>query len=590
MAMVRFLVFASFFVLVAGETARAQLTGPDLPDSLSVQGLLSDTNGVAVPDGNYDLLFKLYKGPTVVWQQNLVAVPVSNGVFNVVLGGVGTASLDSVAFNVPLDLGVTVNGGAELSPRTPLTGTPYALAVRGLYAVDAQNGEGMAPNLIGGASNNTVAAGIVGATIGGGGGVIAAESEGNVVAGSWATVSGGSGNEAGGGQSTVGGGAGNSASGATSTIGGGSGNEAAAPGSTIAGGANNLASGQNSFVGGGIGNQATGLGAVVGGGEYNVASGGDASVPGGGTNAARGDDSFAAGYRARANHNLSFVWNGYTSLDSLWTTAPQQFIIGAPGGVGINTNTPDAELAVYDANNNDDSFLRFRTTSPAKNMVVGLSSGDVGMVSVESNHPLIFRTNQNERIRIKTDGTVGIGTSVVAAQLDVRSNSIFPTIHAENASGGLALQITGNVDVSGSISKSSGNFKIDHPLDPKNKYLYHSFVESPDMMNVYNGNVVLDGGGTATVELPAYFEALNRDFRYQLTAIGAPGPNLYISRKIEDNTFEIAGGEPGMEVSWMVTGIRQDPFAVQHPIQVEVDKPANERGTYLHPEAYLAAR
>jgi hypothetical protein len=98
--------------------------------------------------------------------------------------------------------------------------------------------------------------------------------------------------------------------------------------------------------------------------------------------------------------------------------------------------------------------------------------------------------------------------------------------------------------------------------------------------------VVLDAQGEAVVELPAYFETLNREFRYQLTSIGAPGPNLYIAEEIEGNQFKIAGGEPGAKVSWQVTGIRQDPYAKENPIVVEEDKPAHERGTYLYPEGY----
>jgi hypothetical protein len=132
----------------------------------------------------------------------------------------------------------------------------------------------------------------------------------------------------------------------------------------------------------------------------------------------------------------------------------------------------------------------------------------------------------------------------------------------------------GNIHIVGTVSKSAGSFRIDHPLDPAHKYLSHSFVESPDMMNVYNGNASLDGQGEAIVMLPGYFEALNRDFRYQLTAVGAPGPNLYISQKIRNNRFVIAGGMPGAEVSWQVTGVRQDAYAQAHPIQVETDKPA----------------
>ena len=143
----------------------------------------------------------------------------------------------------------------------------------------------------------------------------------------------------------------------------------------------------------------------------------------------------------------------------------------------------------------------------------------------------------------------------------------------------------GNVTVNGTLSKPGGSFKIDHPLDPENKYLYHSFVESPDMKNIYDGVAALDGNGEAWVELPEWFGALNSDFRYQLTCIGGYAP-VYISRKIADNRFQIAGGTPGLEVSWQVTGIRQDAWAQKNRIPVEELKRADERGLYLHPEAF----
>jgi hypothetical protein len=151
----------------------------------------------------------------------------------------------------------------------------------------------------------------------------------------------------------------------------------------------------------------------------------------------------------------------------------------------------------------------------------------------------------------------------------------------------LAGEFIGNVEVEGSLSKDSGSFKIDHPLDPANKYLYHSFVESPDMMNIYNGNVITDAQGNAVISLPDWFEALNRDFRYQLTVVGQFAQAI-VSSKVANHQFAIKTDKPSVEVSWQVTGIRQDAWANAHRIPVEEMKSGKERGFYRHPELYNA--
>ena len=155
---------------------------------------------------------------------------------------------------------------------------------------------------------------------------------------------------------------------------------------------------------------------------------------------------------------------------------------------------------------------------------------------------------------------------------------------ALNVSGNTLID--GDLALTGTLSKGGGSFKIDHPLDPANKYLYHSFVESPDMMNVYNGTVLLNDSGEATVEMAAWFETLNRDFRYQLTAIGAPAPNLHVSSEVTDGRFGIAGGQAGQKVSWQLTGVRQDAWANANRIPVEEKKPDADRGRYLHPKLF----
>ncbi len=153
------------------------------------------------------------------------------------------------------------------------------------------------------------------------------------------------------------------------------------------------------------------------------------------------------------------------------------------------------------------------------------------------------------------------------------------------SSQGYAGYFEGKVHVTGNLEKPAGSFKIDHPLDPANKYLSHSFVESPDMMNIYDGLVTTDSRGEATVELPAYFEALNRAFRYQLTVIGDFAQAI-VARKIADNRFLVKTSRPHVEVSWQVTGIRQDAYANANRIVVEEDKSEKERGSYLYPRLF----
>jgi hypothetical protein len=145
------------------------------------------------------------------------------------------------------------------------------------------------------------------------------------------------------------------------------------------------------------------------------------------------------------------------------------------------------------------------------------------------------------------------------------------------SSGNYAGFFRGNVQITGTLFKSAGGFWIDHPLDRERKYLAHSFVESHEMINVYAGNTSLDESGEACVGLPLWFEALNEDFRYQLTCVGSYGP-VFVAEEIQEGRFKIAGGRPGMKVSWQVIGRRHDEYARQHPIPIEIEKPSLKDG------------
>jgi hypothetical protein len=158
----------------------------------------------------------------------------------------------------------------------------------------------------------------------------------------------------------------------------------------------------------------------------------------------------------------------------------------------------------------------------------------------------------------------------------------------DGAEDGLAGYFSGDVEVKGSFNVTGGgskNFKIDHPLDPENKYLYHAAIESSEVLNVYSGNITTDGNGEAVVALPDWFEAINKDFRYQLTVVGTFAQAV-VAEEVKDNTFKIRTNAAGVKVSWQVTGVRSDAAILKHPFKLEEEKLQSERGSYLVPEAY----
>jgi hypothetical protein len=148
--------------------------------------------------------------------------------------------------------------------------------------------------------------------------------------------------------------------------------------------------------------------------------------------------------------------------------------------------------------------------------------------------------------------------------------------------------LAGGFFVGSVIATGAKFFKMDHPLDPENRYLMHACVESSEMKNLYDGVARLDEYGSAWIELPAWFEAVNGDFRYQLTAVGSAAPALHIAEELSGNRFKIAGGEKGIRVCWQVTGSRKDRWAVANPLTVESEKSEEERGRFLEPALYSA--
>lgn len=276
-----------------------------------------------------------------------------------------------------------------------------------------------------------------------------------------------------------------------------------------------------------------------------------------------------------------FVDGGDAKKWKLVNGGQVRLLVQTDGRVGIGKDAPSAIVDVGGTS----TFAMLRATNGAGSFGVGGNGaglyGDATGANMTGTVGTVSGVD-SEGVQGGATGVRSLGVFGYTYGTDAGSAGVF------GSAGGSAYagKFQGNVEVSGLVSKGGGSFKIDHPLDPANKYLFHSFVESPDMMNVYNGTVTTDEKGYATVTMPDYFEALNRDFRYQLTVLDE-GEGAWtmarVVRKMKDNRFTIQTSQPKAEVSWQVTGIRHDNFANANRIQVEVDKEPEYKGKYLHP-------
>jgi len=253
---------------------------------------------------------------------------------------------------------------------------------------------------------------------------------------------------------------------------------------------------------------------------------------------------------------------------------------GTAGVLGVNSGTGGFGVVGYASNASGNGPAMLAYSSGNGNALTASSSGGNGVEGT---------TNSGSDA-----GVYGWSPSFVTGGTGIRASSFGASSVALRATaGGSATQaaiFTGNVQVTGTLTKGAGSFKIDDPIDPAGRYLSHSFVESPDMMNIYDGVVTTDARGYSTVTMPRWFDALNRDFRYQLTVVGRSFARAIVWKELAGNRFTIRTNEPRTKVSWQVTGIRHDAYANAHRIPVEQAKVGADRGRYLHPELYGQAR
>ncbi len=501
-----------------------------IPQTLSYEGLLTDAAGFPKPDGDYFVTFALYtqnSGGTSIWSEGK-HVSVIKGLFSTRLGDV-TPFGSGVKFDTQYFLGIAVGSGAELTPRVPLNSAPYSFTSMNSNSANDVIG-GKVVKSLNGLKDNVTLQGSGGTTV---------TSTGNTI-----TVS----------SSSTGGTGIQSLLNTDNNL---SIQNPAGPTTTVnfnlplfLNGAVNypnlllgaITSGTGAAI---IGQSVSGIGTA---GVINGSTGtgfgygvyGGSSIPSGygvyGENTATSGEVVGIYGTTRSSIGIG-VWGqgGFGGIQGIATNASGGF-----GVQGANTST------------------------------TGIGYGVEGITKTPNG-----------------SGLVGIGPSGVTAQ-----GSTYGIVASGNTAGiiaynsGAAGMFFGEVDINGNLNTSGvKHFKIDHPLDPENKFLVHSSIESPDVMNIYNGNITTDANGYATVNLPSYFEALNINYKYQLTVIDQFAQAI-IGKKIQNNSFIIRTDKPNVEVSWQVTGIRNDPYMKANPVVVELEKNAQEKGKYYFPELY----
>jgi len=508
-----------------------------IPGTISYQGILTDESNNPKPDGNYSITFSFYEletGGDAIWNETKT-LNVNKGLFSTSLGDQIPFGAE-VKFNKPYWLGLKMGDEAELIPRIALASVGYSLTSNTTLNV----ADGVAVKSLNGLKDDVILEGGGGTTINTNGNLITISGSG----------SGGTGIQ--GVQNT------NNTlditdpNGPTATV------NLKLP-LSINGNISYpdyLFTSNVSGTGGAIiglsdfGFGIVGQGLGITGVNYGVA--GNSQSPDGfavsGWNLATAGN--AVGVIGRTNSpNGIGIWGESNAGRGIYGVA-----LG-PGGSGV---VGESNLGIGVTGNSN------KGTG-----VYGSTSG-VGQFSVYGKH------NSSP----STYGALGYYNYILPISFE------YGVYGASSGEYGLAGYFAGPVGVTGSFSVTGNKtFKIDHPLDPANKYLIHSCIESPDRMNVYNGNITTDANGFASIELPPYFESLNIDYRYQLTAIGQQA-QAWIETEIQNNRFTIKTDKSNVKVSWQVTGIRNDPYAKTHPMIVEKEKEEAAKGKYLTPELY----
>ncbi|MBD3287773.1 hypothetical protein GF337_03125 [candidate division KSB1 bacterium] len=455
-----FLFSVSVLILVSFTT----LSQAQIPASISYQGCLKNNNGDP-QTGTFNLLFKLYEsesGGSAIWSENHIGVQVENGYFDVILTG-----LAQLPFTKQYWLGIYINGGQELTPRSRFTSVPYSLNTKSIPDQVVTSGK-IKNGAVTLEKINTAGAGADQTPVFNGSNLI------------WKNISGGSGLPF-----------------------------------------------LESYSGGG--------------------------------------DVFRITNTGNANQILELLQENTIHNSSV--------LVVKNKGLG-----EACEFAIENSSNESDAMW-LKTKGKGKACFIKIDNPN----------------NAESALDVETNGT-GIGIYVTHSGSNGDASRFFITnssnnddaLYAKTSGAGRAGYFAGDVHVSGTLTCSNKQFLIDHPLDPANKILRHSCIESPEMINIYKGRATLENG-RIEIQLPDYFDALNHPEgrEINLTPINGWSP-LFLEGEINNNHFIVKTtkeGNPEQEFSWIIYGVRNDEYARNNPIIVEEEKGVNnryKRGEYLN--------
>ncbi len=549
-----------------------QIGSANIPRTISYQGQISDAAGQPVADGEYTFFFALYPQPTggaAAWSETQQLL-VEDGLFHALLGS--SASLD-IAFQTPYWLGISLNDAPELLPRIALSASAYSLYSETIADSAVSNGKIRSYSIT---SNKIAAAQLVKSINGMTDDIdLQAGENVNINADGNKLIISASGNASGGDITAVAAGNGLTGGGSAGDVSLAIAVPLALSGDPAQGGVLDVNASDTS--GAALIASADGGGYAIAGYRQGVTGGHFATENFGHL----GSNLYGVYGEHYNSGNYGFIGSEYYSVFGSNSNTFGFLGSNQYGAYGFRIGHSYGYLGSADY-----SVFGSNIMVHTKGYLAGSNIAVYGEVPDNGEKVAIQGVRQDRTIGMLGTGNEGVlgihQTTGAVGILGKASAGVYG--FSENYAAAL---FDGRVTVLGTLEKSAGSFKIDHPLDPANKYLYHSFVESPDMMNIYNGNVTLDESGSAVVEMPEWFQALNMEFRYQLTCIGGFAP-VYIAKEMNGNRFSIAGGTGGLKVSWQVTGIRNDPFARANRIPVEKDKSAQEKGRYLYPAAHNA--